>query len=403
VSNSTTDLETYPFTASEGLTIHPRYRELQQQPPIKVQFPFGEPVWLATQYHDCRMVYGDRRFSRSEGLTHDMPGMMPSERLKIPDALFNMDPPEHTRVRRLTSGAFSPARVAAMEGWIQALIDRLFDDLAAAGPGADFVEVFSSKLPPLVISRLLGVPEDEMPQIIQWIDELVGVDLPPETRGKAHAAIEEYVLGLIAERRARPSDDILGALVEVRDEGDRLSEPELFHLALALWLGGVDTTHNELGNMVFTLMTHPRHWRELVDDPGVLPNALEELWRFIPSHKYGVLFCRWATEDLELPSGLAVAAGEPVFPEHNVANLDESVFPNGWELDFHRHDPAPHLTFAHGSHHCMGAHLARLEIRLAMETLVRRFPTLELAVAPETVAWSPTAMLRSALALPLTW
>jgi cytochrome P450 RapN len=403
VSSATTDLESYPFTPSEALTIHPRYRELQQQQPIQVRLPFGEPVWLATQYHDCRMVYGDRRFSRAEGLKHDMPGMMDGERLKIPDALFMMDPPEHTRVRRLTSGAFSPARVAAMEGWIQELVDRLCDDLAAAGPGADFVEHFSSKLPPLVISRLLGVPEDAMPSIIEWIDDMVGIDIPPETRGKAHHELNMYIQGLIAERRAHPTGDILGALVEARDEGDRLSETELFNMALALWLGGVDTTHNELGNMVFTLMTHRSHWRELVDDPGLLPNALEELWRFIPSHKYGVLFCRWATEDLVLPSGLHVAAGEPVYPEHTVANYDESVFPNGWELDFHRVDPQPHLTFAHGSHHCMGSHLARLEIRLAMETIVRRFPTLELAVAPEAVQWSPTAMLRSAVAVPLTW
>jgi cytochrome P450 RapN len=403
VSTETAEITKYPFTPTEGLTVHPRYRELQSQLPIKVQFPFGEPVWLATRYEDCRMVYSDRRFSRAEGLKHDMPGMMDGEKLKIPDALFMMDPPEHTRVRRLTSLAFSPSRVAAMEGWIQELVDRLFDDLAAAGPGADFIEHFSSKLPPLVISRLLGVPEDAMPSIIEWIDNMVGIDIPPETRGKAHHQLNTYIQGLIDERRAHPTDDILGGLVEARDQGDRLSESELFNMALALWLGGVDTTHNELGNMVFTLMTHRSHWEELVADPGLLPNALEELWRFIPSHKYGVLFCRWATEDLVLPSGLEVAAGEPVYPEHTVANLDDSAFPNGWELDFHRVDAPPHLTFAHGSHHCMGSHLARLEVRLALQSLIERFPTLQLAVAPDAVKWSPTAMLRSALALPLTW
>jgi cytochrome P450 RapN len=403
VSTETAEIIEYPFTPTEGLTVHPRYRELQAQLPIKVKFPHGEPVWLATRYEDCRMVYSDRRFSRAEGLKHDMPGMMDGEKLKIPDALFMMDPPEHTRVRRLTSLAFSPSRVAAMEGWIQELVDRLFDDLAAAGPGADFVEHFSSKLPPLVISRLLGVPEDAMPSIIEWIDDMVGIDIPAETRGKAHHQLNTYIQGLIDERRAHPSDDILGGLVTARDEGDRLSETELFNMALALWLGGVDTTHNELGNMVFTLMTHRSHWEELVADPGLLPNALEELWRFIPSHKYGVLFCRWATEDLVLPSGLEVAAGEPVYPEHPVANLDDSAFPNGWELDFHRVDAPPHLTFAHGSHHCLGSHLARLEVRLALQSLIERFPTLQLAVAPEEVMWSPTAMLRSALALPLTW
>jgi cytochrome P450 len=397
------EVRSYPFAPAVGLTIDPAYRELQRQGPIKVQLPFGEPCWLATRYEDCRTVYGDRRFGRKIGLAHDAPGMWPSEHVKDPDLLVNMDPPEHTRVRRLTSAAFSPAAVHRRAAQIQAIVDSLFDDMEQAGPGSDFVELFSSRLSPQVMAGILGVPDADAPHFAALIDQLVGIGLPAETRAQAHSELRDFVLRLVAERRTNKTDDLLGALVEARDEGDRLSEEELFNLGLSLWLGGVDTTHNELGSMVYTLMTHPDQWRDLVQHPGLMAGALEELWRWIPSHKYGVLFARWASEDVVLSGDTLIPAGEPVMPEHTVANRDESAFPDGWQLDFHRADPPPHLTFAHGAHHCMGSHLARLEVRSAMATLLERFPTLELALAPEEVEWSATSMLRSAVSLPLTW
>jgi cytochrome P450 len=397
------DATAYPFAPADALTIDPRFRELQRRGPVRVQLPFGEPAWLATGYDDVKAVYSDRRFGRVLGLAHDAPGMWPSDLVKDPSLLVNMDPPEHTRVRRLTSGAFSPARVQQLEDRIQGLADRLCDDLAAQGPGADFVALFSARLPLYVIAGILGVPEEDTGQIVSWIDDLIGVDLDPAVRGEAHQRLQEFVVGLIRARREQRTDDLLSVLVDARDEDDRLSEDELFGLALALWLGGIDTTHNELGSMVFALMTHRDRWDELLGDPDLLPNALEELWRWIPSHKYGVLFPRWPNEDVELSGGVVVKAGEPVIPEHTVANRDEAVYPRGWELDFHRVDPAPHFTFAFGAHHCMGASLARLEVRLAIGTLLRRFPTLDLAIPADEVRWSPTSMLRSVEALPLTW
>ena len=392
-----------PFAEPAALDVDPRYRELQSRGPIMVQLPYGEPCWLATRYEDCRIVYGDRRFGRALGLDHDWPSMSPMERAKDPSLLLNMDPPKQSRVRRLTSGAFSPTRVQQLVPRIQSLVERLFDGMATAGPGADFVAHFSSRLPPLVMAGILGVEESDAPHFAALIDELVGVDIPDETRGHAHGQLQDFVLTLIAERRSRPTDDLLSVLVEARDEGDRFSEAELFSLALSLWLGGVDTTHNQLGSVVYALMTHPSHWQALVDDANLLPPALDELWRWIPSHKYGTLFPRWASEDVVLSGETIVRAGEPVMPEHMVANRDESVFEHGWDLDFHRVDPSPHLTFAHGPHHCMGSHLARLEVALSTETLLRRFPTLELHAHPEDIQWSSTSMLRSVVSLPVHW
>jgi cytochrome P450 len=393
----------YPIVPSVGLTVDPLYRDLQRQAPIRVRLPYGEPCWLATRYEDAKTVYGDRRFGRRLGLEHDPPGLFPGELVKDPNLLLNMDPPEQTRIRRLASGTFSPARIQQLEGWVRQLVDSLLDELVAQEQPADFVAHFSSRLPVLVLSGILGIRTHDTARFAALIQTLVGIDTDPERRADAHEQIRGFVLALIAERRTQRTDDLLSTLVEARDKGDALSEEELFALAMALWLGGVDTTHNELGSMVFTLMTHPDHWHELLDEPDLIPAALEELWRWIPSHAYGTAFPRWPSEDVELSDGTLVRAGEPVMPEHTVANRDESVFPHGWELDFHRVDPQPHLTFAFGPHHCMGAPLARLEVRVTIETLVRRFPTLQLAVPADDIRWSPSSMLRSVEALPLRW
>ena len=255
VTTSTDELTAYPIVQAQALTVDPLYRELQQQGPIQVRFPFGEPCWLATRYEDVRTVYGDRRFGRQLGLTHDMPGIFSNEKVKDPALLLNLDPPEQTRLRRLASGAFSPRRVEALTGEIQQFVDGLWDDVEAAGPGADFMALFSSRLPFLVMSRILGVPVDEAEQFAAWIDLLVGVDIPAETKGEAYVQLSGFIGRLIASRREQRTDDVLSALVEARDEGDRLSEGELQSLCLAIWLGGYDTTHYELGSMVFALMT----------------------------------------------------------------------------------------------------------------------------------------------------
>lgn len=403
MTTPTTELTKYPFVPADGLVVDPRYRELQQQGPIQVQFPHGEPCWLATRYEDCKMVYGDRRFGRRLGLEHDMPGLFPGDLIKDPSLLLNMDPPEQTRLRRLASGAFSPNRVAKLEDWIQSIVDRLWDDMETAGPGTDFMSTFAARLPFFVMSGILGVEGDDAEQFAGLVDTLVGIDTPPEMRADAHHKVHDFLLGLIAEKREGGSDDLLSALVHARDDDDRLSEAELEGLAMALWLGGLDTTHHEVASMVFTLLSHPAQLGELRGDRSLFPAALEELWRWIPSHKYGVFFPRWPSEDLELPSGTLIRAGEPVYPEHTVANRDESVFPNGWELDFHRVDPQPHLTFALGAHHCMGSHLARLEVRLALGTMLDRFPTLELAADTADVEWDSSSMLRGPTVLRLTW
>jgi cytochrome P450 len=317
--------------------------------------------------------------------------------------LDNMDPPDHTRVRRLASAAFTPAQIRGMVAWIQRMTTEHLDDIAAQGQGADFMARFAWQLPLRVISGLLGVRDDFIPTFKAWIDQMTGVESAMEQRMEAYESMKDFVRGLIAERRATETDDLLCKLVQARDDDDRLSEDELVNLSMTLFLGGFETTAAQLGSTVWTLMAHREHWQELLDDPELLPAALEELWRWVPSFRHGQPMIRWANEDVELSGGVVIPAGDPVLPEHMVANRDESVFAHGTDLDFHRKLPEPHLSLSWGPHRCMGAHLANLEVEITLRSLLERFPTLGLAVAPEDVKWSRDTFLRSAAELPLTW
>jgi cytochrome P450 len=303
----------------------------------------------------------------------------------------------------LASGAFAPAQIRAMAEHLEKMTAVLLDDLSAQGPGADFMAGFAWKLPLQVISRILGAPEDDIPTFKAWIDQLTAAERTIEERLEAYEAIRNRVRELIEERRETAHDDLLSILVHARDDDDRLSEAELVNLSTSLILGGFETTAAQLGSTVWTLMAHRHLWQELCDDRELLPAALEELWRWIPSFRHGRTMIRWAGEDVELSDGVVVKAGDPVLPEHQVANRDESVFPNGSELDFHRREPQPHLSLAWGPHRCMGAHLANLEVLITLQALLDRFPTLALAVPAEEVVWTPDGLLRCAKELPVTW
>ena len=393
----------YPAVVDQRLDVDPVFKDFQRDGLVRVQLPYGEPCWLATRYDHVRSVYGDRRFSRAAGFEHDVPRVWPGNALIDPSMPLAMDAPRHTRLRRLTAGAFSPRRVRELRSWVQSEIDDLLDHMERHGPPADFVAHFAWDLPIRVLARIMGVPRDDAKRFRHWVETGTGVLTPPDARAEAHAQLDAYVIELIAERRAVPLDDLLSDLVHATDHEDRLNEAELLGLITSLLAGGFETTAWQLGATAYTLMDHPEHWRQLVDDPDLLPHALEELWRWIPSFKYGTNFVRWASTDVELSPGALVRAGEAVLPEQAVANRDESVFPHGWELDFHRVRPRPHLSLGFGEHFCMGANLANLQLELSVETLARRYPQLRFGVASEEVNWSESSFMRSVEFLPLAW
>jgi len=290
-----------------------------------------------------------------------------------------------------------------MRGWIDGLVDGLLDEMEESGQPADFFSSVAWKLPNLVVTGILGVPSDDVPTFRSFIDRMLATNSTMEERIEAHGKMRGYILELVAERRRRATDDVLSDLVQARDEHDRFTEDELAMLCLSLFLGGFETTVAQLGSTLFVLMAHRELWQELVSDPTVMDAALEELWRWIPSTRYGMPLVRWAIEDVELSGGVVIPAGQPILPERAVANRDELVFPRGWELDFHRDDPQPHLSLGFGAHHCVGATLAHLELEVTLHKMLDRFPGLELAVPAEDVTWSRTSFMRSVEALPLTW
>jgi cytochrome P450 RapN len=402
VTPFTNDVVDYPFVEDDALDVDPAYRELQARGPVRAQLPFGEPCWVATNYADCKAVQGDRRFVKELGIGRAMPRTYEMPPLD-PSMLANMDPPRHTRIRKLTTAAFSRARIRSLRGWVEELTDGLLEDMVATGARADFAATYAWGLPNLVVTGILGVPKGDVPRFRGYIDGNLDPTATVESRVEAGDQLRAYILRLVEERRRHPTDDVLSDLVTARDDEDRLSEDELAMLCLSLFLGGFETTASQLGATVYALMTRRELWEELLDDRDLLPAAMEELWRWIPTTKYGMPLPRWASEDVELSHGVVIPAGDAIFAERVVGNRDESVFPHAWELDFHRDAPEPHLALGWGAHRCVGAALAHLEIEVTLVKLLDRFPDLRLAIPADEVRWSRSRLFRSVEALPLTW
>ncbi|QSY50297.1 MULTISPECIES: cytochrome P450 [Streptomyces] len=399
---------TCPFHAAdfsaERLDMDPRYAWLRLTEPVaRVTMPYGGDAWLVTRHEDARTVLADPRFSRAAAAGRDIPRSTP-----LPDqqnaSLLSLDPPEHSRLRRMVTKAFTHRRVSAMRPRVQEIVDGMVDRMTETGPPADLVSALAWPLPLTVICEILGVPAEDHGLFRDWIDRSVALSADdPETIKEADNALFSYISGLVERRRAAPADDLLGQLVVARDEGDRLSELELVVFGVNLLIAGQETTANELGNFLHTLLSRREHWEALTADPSLIPSAVEELLRHIPLEASvgGLGFPRVALEDVGL-GGRTVRAGDTVVVPNASANRDGSVFDRPDELVLDR-ERNPHLTFGHGAHHCLGAPLARLELQVALETLVRRLPSLRLDVPADEVAWKANRMMRGPEALPVVW
>ena len=393
----------YPIVKETALDVDPVYRRLQQGGPVRIQLPYGQICWLATRYDDVKAVHSDRRFSKELGLTRDIPRLREGSAPTDPNMLASMDPPRHSRIRRLASSSFSPPSIRRMRSWIEGLVDELLDRMEEMGRPADLLSNVAWELPNLVVTGILGIPRRDVPIFRGFIDGMLATNATAADRVAAHENLRGYVTGLIDERRHSSTDDVLGLLVTARDQEDRLSEDELVMLCLNLFLGGFETTVAQLSSTFYVLLADHRLWEELISSPDLVPPALEELWRWIPSHRYGMPLIRWASEDIEMSGGVVMRAGDPILPERVAGNRDESAFPNGWELDFHRDHPKPHLSLGFGPHHCLGAPLAHIEIAITLEKMLSRFPGLELAVPADQLRWSATSFMRCVEELPVTW
>jgi cytochrome P450 len=388
----------YPFGDAVALRLHPRFAELRKAgAPVRVTMPYGGDAWLVTRYEQTRFVLSDSRFSRAAAAGADVPRGRPG--FEPAGNLLAMDPPEHHRIRALVGKAFTARRVELLRPRIQEIADTLLDGI---GPPVDFASAVAWELPVLVIGELLGVPPGERRMVRECTETLVasGGTVTPADVAEARAKLAGALHTLIAQRREAPTGDLLTALVSARDEEDRLTDNELLMLGVALLAGGHETTANLIGSMLVELLTDRERWTALVARPELIPAAVEELLRFVPLATVAD-FARIAREDLEI-GGQAIRAGDAVLVQLDSANRDESVFPSAGDLDFGR-EVNHHLAFGFGVHHCVGAPLARLELRVLLSTLVRRLPGLRLAISADDVEWRRDGLLRGVSTLPVTW
>jgi cytochrome P450 len=391
----------YPFPDSHRLDVPPEFADLRAKCPVqRVELPYGGEGWLVTRQADVKTVLGDPRFSRAATVRADIPRT--KAWLNPGGDILSLDPPEHARIRRLVSGAFSRRNVELWRPRIEELVDELVAGIRAAGSPVDLVDSFTMPLPITVICEMLGVPAADR-HFFQRFSELMFSDtgVAAEDIEDAVTALRSYLAEHVARHRAEPQDDLLSELIAARDEEEgRLSEEELVTLGMTILAAGHETTANAIANFVHTLLAEGL-WGDLAAHADRLDTAVEELLRFVPLGGSESL-PRVATEDVPLQD-MTVRKGEAVFPAMVSANFDGEVFTGPDVLDLGRkHNP--HLAFGFGPHFCLGAQLARTEIRVALATLLREFPRLHLAVPLAEVPWrEDTALIRGPRHLPVAW
>ncbi|MFB7614696.1 cytochrome P450 [Kitasatospora sp. NPDC056181] len=392
-----------PFNHTEGLEFDPLLKQLllAEERITRIRLPHGEgEAWLATRYEDVRVVTTDRRFSRAAGIGRDLPRMTPAP-IAQAEAINLMDPPAHNRLRRLVAKGFTNRQVERMRPKTQRIVDGYLDDMEEHGSPTDLVHHLSGRLPMTTICEMLDIPEQDRAGLRGHAVAMMTMG-PGSGAGQEHAkaALRAYFSELTAARRRDPGEDLISALATARDDEELLDDQELAVMAMVLLVTGHDTSTYQLSNITYTLLTRPEQLAKLRARPETLPRALEELLRFIP-FRQGVGIARVATEDVEL-GGVLIRAGEAVHVSYLAANRDPAVFERPDELDLDR-GTANHMTFGYGTHHCAGAHLARMELQVAIGTLLRRFPGLRLAVPAAELDWRTGSIWRYPRTLPVAW
>jgi cytochrome P450 len=394
-------LPTFPFGTPPSLSTDPEgLRLLAESSVVRARMADdGKEIRLTLGYHATRQSMTDPRFAREPITRPDAPVTLPAL-VGVTDVVSVMDPPRHTRVRRLLAGAFTPRMIDRLRPRIQSVMDRLLDTLDTCAKPADLLTMFIAPLPITVICELLGVPESDRSHLRGWAERFMVASVAPEQMAANHREVGAYLSELIAGKRAHPADDLTTALVQVRDEGDRLTEAELVINIQTLLVAGYETTLNQLANGIVTLSRNPAQFDLLRADPGMAGNAVEELLRY--DKLITSTIPRIATEDVEL-DGHLVKAGEAVVGVPHIANRDPAVFTDPHRFDITRSNANQHISFTHGPHFCLGAQLARTELRMALTTLLTRFPDLTVAVADTELRWKDNALNRALRELPVTW
>ena len=394
-----------PFGRRFHADPYSQYARLRERDPLHRSVALQG--WVFSRYAEVHAILRDPRFSNDTSLQPGF-GRVREDLIAagvvdpaIPRVsnLLELDPPEHTRLRTLVSKAFTPRAVERMLARAEAIVDEQLDAVAARGE-MDVIRDLATPLPVIVIAEMLGIPSEDRERLKHWSNEMVlsvgAAGFSNRVRSaRAGNEFREYLEALGAERRREPRDDLLSALLAAEEEGDRLSEAEVYMMIGLLMIAGNETTTNLIGNGTLALLRNPEQLARLRDDPErIAPTAVEELLRYDSPVQ---ATARYPREDFEF-AGMPIRRGQVVVVLLASANRDEAQFEHADRLDVGRADNR-HLSFGQGVHFCLGAQLARMEARIALSALVRRFPDLRLAT--DDVEWRANTVLRGLRALPV--
>ena len=369
---------------------YPLFAQVRAAGPVHpVRLADGHPAWLVVGYEEAKAALNDARLSKDMHAALARSGEVVAEGLPGPALARHMlavDPPDHTRLRRLAAPAFSRRRVDGLEDRVHAIVAQLLDGLAARGDEVvDLVAGYAFPMPFTVVSELLGIPESDRADLGRWFRTLLTPhDWPPPAEAVAASeAIVDYLTALLDHKRAEPGEDLVTDLVVAADRDSALTTQEMLSTIFQLVVAGHDTTTSLIGNATVALLCHPAQRDALVADPGLVPRVVEEAIRWDPPGQHATF--RYATEDIRI-GNVVIPAYAQVIVSLAAANRDSARYRDAESFDIHRSEGG-HLALGHGIHHCLGAPLARLEGRIALGELHTRFPAMQLAVDPAQLRW----------------
>lgn len=389
---------------------HETFLEMRSSDPIFQQPGFdGEtPIWFVTRYKDVeKVLLDDRHFSRdfTKFLTPEQYEELNTNRQAIgslvDNHMLNKDGEDHRRLRSLVGKVFTPKMVQSLRPRIQQISDELLDGVQDFG-AMDLIQDFAFPLPITVIGEMIGIPLDDRESFRIWSDAFVRPPLSEDDMQQQMALLMEfagYLQKLVTTRTQDPQDDLLSALIHVEEAGDQLSREELFSMLALLIVAGHETTVNLIANSILALLQNPEYLEYLKLHPEAMPNAVEELLRYDSPVERALT--RIVIENFEL-NGHQLRKGDYLIAVISSANRDEDEIENPTRLDFER-ESNPHLAFGKGTHYCLGAPLARLEGEIALNTLLRRLPNLQLAVSPDDLTYRAVPLFRALVRLPVKW
>ncbi|MGH3679211.1 MAG: cytochrome P450 [Natronosporangium sp.] len=395
----------YGHEETHRLDAPPLYTVLRTNEPVaRVTTPYGDDGWLVTRHDSVKAVLHDPRLSRAAVI--EVQDRLPRASAHVPKVslLLKCDPPEHSRLRQLVAGAFTKHKAQQHRPRTEEIANDLIDELTSAGPPAELNHGFAKRLPILSLAEILGVPRSDCVQVSEWTATIVTRRGHTEAEvSAAHAGLEAYLTGLFARRHERPEDDFISGLVQSQARSNRYTDNELVLLVASLLSN--DSVASHLTGDLFLLLTHPEQLDWLRANPERMPHAVDELLRFAqvfqdaPNGGQGNV--RRAIEDIEI-DGVMIRAGEWVLPAITSANRDERIFPDADRLDLTR-TRNRHVAFGFGTHHCPAAALSRMQLQVAIATVLDRFPKLELAVPEDEVPWKTGRVSRGPERLPVAW